>query len=66
MDQNELRICISESVTGVFWGGRIRFLNKALAAKAIVAVKAEVVQLPIVLDTRISFRLFEVLAQNSP
>lgn len=66
MDQNELRICISDSVTGVFWGGRICFLNKALAAKAIVAVKAEVVQLPIVLDTRISFRLFEVLAQNSP
>ena len=58
MDLNELRIGIGYSVACVFWSSGVCFLNEALAAEAIVAVKTEVVKLLVVLCAAVSFWLF--------
>jgi len=57
VNQHELGIGVCDSVTGVLWRSRVRFLNQTLAAKAKIAVETKVVKLLVVLSAAVSFLL---------
>jgi len=55
VNQHELGIGVCDSVIGVLWCSRVRFLDQTLAAKAKIAVETKVVKLFVVLSAAVSF-----------